>query len=87
MLTNRLADAFSGMKGAPSQVGDPQAIFQEGARSQIPPDILNKVIDAMSQKYYVRILLALFPIALAAITVVFMGNARVRTSNEMKENE
>lgn len=87
VLTNRLADAFSGMKGASSQVGDPQAIFQEGARSQIPPDILNKVIDAMSQSITYVFMIALFPIALAAITVVFMGNARVRTSNEMKESE
>lgn len=35
VLTNRLADAFNGMKGAQSQVGDPQAIFLEGVRSQI----------------------------------------------------
>ncbi|MGE6632257.1 MDR family MFS transporter [Bacillus sp. NPDC077027] len=87
VLSNRLEDAFSGMKGAANQLGNPQEIFQAGARAQIPHDILTKIIDAMSQSITYVFMLALFPIVLAAITVLFMGNARVRMSHETKEKE
>ncbi|MCY9001958.1 multidrug efflux MFS transporter Bmr3 [Bacillus spizizenii] len=88
VFTNKLSDAFSGMKGsagsgAAQNIGDPQEIFQAGTRSQIPEAILNRIIDAMSASITYVFLLALIPIALAAVTVLFMGKARVKTTAEM----
>ncbi|GIN83044.1 hypothetical protein J5TS4_36220 [Bacillus sp. J5TS4] len=88
VFTNKLNDAFSGMKGsagsgAAQNIGDPQEIFQAGTRSQIPDAILNRIIDAMSSSITYVFLLALIPIVLAAVTILFMGKARVKTTAEM----
>ncbi|PLV34618.1 Multidrug resistance protein 3 [Bacillus subtilis subsp. subtilis] len=88
VFTNKLSDAFSGMKGsagsgAAQNIGDPQEIFQAGTRSQIPDAILNRIIDAMSSSITYVFLLALIPIVLAAVTILFMGKARVKTTAEM----
>lgn len=84
VFTNKLADAFRGMGGTgPMQLGDPQQIFQPETRSQIPDEILNPVIQAMSESITFIFMLTLIPIAIAAVTVLFMGNAKVKTSKEM----
>lgn len=88
VFTNKLSDAFSGMKGSAGSglaqnIGDPQEIFQAGTRSQIPDAILNRIIDAMSSSITYVFLLALIPIVLAAVTILFMGKARVKTTAEM----
>lgn len=88
VFTNNLSDAFSGMKGsagsgAAQNIGDPQTIFQAGTRSQIPDMILNRIIDAMSSSITYIFLLALIPIILAAVTILFMGKTRVKTTAEM----
>ena len=86
VFTNKLTDSFSGMKGAGGamqNIGNPQEIFQAGTRAHIPPQILDKIIDAMSQSITYVFTLALVPIVIAAVTVLFMGKARVKTSQEM----
>ncbi|AOT99868.1 MDR family MFS transporter [Bacillus velezensis] len=86
VFTNKLTDSFSGMKGAGGamqNIGNPQDIFQAGTRAHIPPHILDRIIDAMSQSITYVFTLALAPIVIAAVTILFMGKARVKTSQEM----
>src|SRR6478735_751992 len=80
-FTNELQRNFQGMgngsQGAFSQIGDPSAVFQSSARNSIPPQILDKIVDAMSTSITYAFMLALIPIAVAIITVFLMGNERV----------
>jgi hypothetical protein len=64
---------------------DPQQIFKSGQREQIPEMVLDKIIGAMSHSITYTFLLALIPIALAAVTVFFMGNARVEMKKEIDQ--
>ncbi|WP_068774779.1 MDR family MFS transporter [Paenibacillus sp. FJAT-26967] len=85
-FSNKLAESFQGMAGGAAMGGidmsRPQQLFQAEARAQIPPDILAKITDAMSQSIAYTFMLALIPIGIAVITVFFMGNSRVVSSKE-----
>lgn len=79
-LSARLATAFAGMEGGGAMEfgrSDMQTLFAEGARNQIPPAILERIVQAMSDSITQMFLLALIPIGIAALAVLFMGNARV----------
>jgi hypothetical protein len=84
VFTSDLKESFKGMNNGGGMLNfkDPQQIFKSGQREQIPELVLEKIIGAMSHSITYTFLLALIPIALAAVTVFFMGNARV----EMKKN-
>lgn len=78
VFQDKLKAAFAGMQGTGNfKMGDPREIFQASERAKIPDFILSKIVHAMSDSITHAFLLALIPIALAAITIFFMGNARV----------
>lgn len=78
MLTKRITEAFAGQGGADmAQFGDLRQVFQPEVRAQIPPQVLRVIVEAMSESITYVFLLALVPIALAAIAVIFMGKASV----------
>jgi len=84
-FTNQLTEAFKGMQGAGGQqfhMDDPRQIFQASERAKIPDFILDKIVQAMSDSITHTFLLTLIPIALAAITIFFMGKARVEVSKK-----
>ncbi|PLS07816.1 MDR family MFS transporter [Neobacillus cucumis] len=84
-FTDKLQEAFKGMQGGGGQhfqMGDPRQIFQASERAKIPDFILEKIIHAMSDSITHTFMLTLIPIALAAITIFFMGNARVQVSKK-----
>ncbi|MGR6338984.1 MDR family MFS transporter [Priestia megaterium] len=87
-FTNEMQRNFQGMgngsQGAFSQIGDPSAVFQSSARNSIPPQILDKIVDAMSTSITYAFMLALIPIAAAIITVFLMGNERVEVPPEKR---
>lgn len=84
VFTSDLKDAFKGMAGGGlMKMEDPQQIFESGQRAKIPDFVLDKIINAMSHSITYTFLLALIPIALSAITVFFMGNARVELQKEI----
>jgi EmrB/QacA subfamily drug resistance transporter len=89
MFTDKLKETFKGMQGTDSQSGmfemDPRQIFQADERAKIPEFILDKIILAMSNSITHMFLLALIPIALATITIFFMGNSRVETSTKAEK--
>ncbi|WP_338448122.1 MDR family MFS transporter [Niallia oryzisoli] len=84
-FTDKLKAAFSGMQGTQSgaipstmTMEDPQLLFQAGERAKIPDFILDPIVNAMSESITVTFLLALIPIAISAVFVFLMGNARVQ---------
>ena len=58
-------------------LGDSRAILSESARSQIPPQILDKIIEALSSSIVQTFMWALVPAGLAFIFIFFMGNERM----------
>ncbi|TSB45443.1 MDR family MFS transporter [Alkalicoccobacillus porphyridii] len=85
VFSSRIAEVMvkdpTGLSGS----GDIQQIFQPETRSNIPPELLTELSQAMSDSITLIFSLALIPIVFAAITVFFMGNERVLTSQEMKK--
>ncbi|MES9754595.1 MFS transporter, partial [Bacillus wiedmannii] len=76
---DQLEEAFKGMSGGmnTNALGDSRAILSESARSQIPPQILDKIIDALSSSIVQTFMWALVPAGLAFIFIFFMGNERM----------
>jgi len=86
-FANKMAEAFKGMggQGAAMNVEDPRQLFQSDARSQIPPEILDKIVNSLSDSITLTFMLALIPIGIAIITVFFMGNARVEAEPKIEK--
>ncbi|MBC8079103.1 MAG: MFS transporter [Gorillibacterium sp.] len=79
-LSTKMKAAFEGMTapgGNGFSMDDPRALFQPDVRSKIPPEILKKIVAAMSDSITYMFLIALIPIGIAAISVFFMGNTRI----------
>ncbi|AZB40871.1 DHA2 family efflux MFS transporter permease subunit [Bacillus sp. FJAT-42376] len=85
-FTSELKKGFEGMGGGGFS-GDPSSVFQAGARDSIPPQILNKIVEAMSSSITYAFTLALIPIAIAVIAVFLMGNERVEVPSVAKEKK
>lgn len=89
IFTNKMREGLSHMPQGTGdilqQISDPQQIFRPEERAKIPEEILTIVSQAISDSITSVFTLALIPIALAAVTVLFMGKSRVRTSQEMAE--
>jgi hypothetical protein len=81
LFTDKLKDAFKGMQGGGGttmfKMNDPRQIFEASERSKIPSFILNKIVQAMSDSITHTFILTLIPIVIAAITIFFMGKAKV----------
>lgn len=78
-FTANLKDAFKGIEHGSSMLnnlGDPSAIFRSDVRSSIPTFILEKIIVAMSSSITTVFLLALLPIIVSFIAILFMGNVK-----------
>ncbi|AGK53827.1 MDR family MFS transporter [Bacillus sp. 1NLA3E] len=93
VFTDKLKEAFKGLQGAGGQGGsgmfnmnDPQQIFQADQRAEIPGFILDKIVNAMSDSITSIFMLALIPVVLSAITIVFMGNARIEIGKKGDAN-
>lgn len=88
-FTSRITEAFKGMGGqgpANMNLKDPQQLFQSEARSQVPPEILDIIVKALSDSITLTFLLALIPIAIAAAVTFLMGPARVETPAKAEKN-
>lgn len=83
LFQDKLKAAFAGMQGAGNfKMGDPRELFQVSERAKIPDFILSKIVHAMSDSITHTFMLALIPIALAAVTILFMGKSRVEVSKK-----
>ncbi|RUS46114.1 MDR family MFS transporter [Cohnella sp. AR92] len=79
-LGTKMSDAFAGGEGA-GAVGGSFSNLRESLtpekRAQLPPDVLNKIIDAMSSSITHMFKWAIVPAALALVVVFFMGRSRL----------
>jgi EmrB/QacA subfamily drug resistance transporter len=77
-FTGKLEDAFSGMGPLPKGAfGDSRALLSEQARKQIPPQILDKITEALSGSIVHTFTWALLPAVLAFLFVFLMGKERM----------
>ncbi|MFF2446750.1 MDR family MFS transporter [Neobacillus sp. NPDC058068] len=87
IFQDKLKAAFAGMQGAGNfKMGDPREIFQASERAKIPDFILSKIVHAMSDSITHTFMVALIPIALAAVTIFFMGKTRVVVKKQPAKN-
>lgn len=79
--TNLLAEKLT-TGNFPDITNNPQAIFQANERMKIPVDVLDKIVDAFVFSITHIYTLAMIPIAIAAIFIVFMGDTRIQLKKE-----
>ncbi|WP_034301959.1 MDR family MFS transporter [Bacillus cihuensis] len=88
-FTSNIADSFKGMgaggEGAFGKLKDSRELFQSEARALIPDFVLKKIVQSMSDSITLTFMLALIPISIAVITVFFMGNTRVKTTQKEQD--
>ncbi|RSK29042.1 DHA2 family efflux MFS transporter permease subunit [Bacillus sp. HMF5848] len=80
VFSNKLTESFSGQQMG--SFGDPRDIFEPAQRANIPDFVLDNIVMAMSQSITFMYKLALIPIAIALVTVLLMGNARVEVKKD-----
>ncbi|MEK5482947.1 MULTISPECIES: MDR family MFS transporter [unclassified Viridibacillus] len=81
VFTNKLAEGFKSLgesaNSAMFNVADIRQIFEPSVREKIPAEILDVIVNAMSNSVTHVFLLALIPIVIAVVFVFMMGNSRV----------
>ncbi|MHA0855905.1 MDR family MFS transporter [Paenibacillus sp. CMAA1364] len=90
LFTSKLAEQFKGMGDTTanlSNLPDPREIFNSEVRTTIPPEVLDRIINAMSSSISQIFLYALLPISIAVVTVFFMGKARITLDKPAVEEE
>ena len=86
MLTSELSSKLGGSGGPGSFSSDNlQTIFQSEERARIPADVLDVIVNAMSNSIAATFLWSLIPIALAFVAVFFMGNEQLKIEKKKQE--
>ncbi|WP_211747759.1 MDR family MFS transporter [Paenibacillus sp. Marseille-Q4541] len=88
-FTKRLSEAFGGNStGFGGGEMNTREIFTPEGRAKIPPEVLDKITQAMSDSITHVFQIAIIPIAIAVVVVFLMGKERAQTSStiEMKES-
>ncbi|MEH7549515.1 MULTISPECIES: MDR family MFS transporter [Bacillaceae] len=82
-LNEGLEDAFSGMGPVKGQsFGDSRSLLSEGARSHIPPQILDKITDVLSSSIVHTFTWALVPAGIAFLFIFILGKDRLRINTQ-----
>ncbi|MET1014219.1 MAG: MDR family MFS transporter [Paenisporosarcina sp.] len=78
LLTNEITDKLGASGNQASKtVENLQTVFQPEQRAQIPSNILDVIVYAMSNSISATFLWSLIPIAIAVVAVYFMGNEKL----------
>ncbi|MBL0385697.1 DHA2 family efflux MFS transporter permease subunit [Tumebacillus sp. ITR2] len=80
LFSDKMTEAFAGMGAAQSGNSfgnDPRALLSPELRSHIPPQILDKITEALSSSIAHTFLWTLIPAVLALVFVLMMGKARL----------
>ncbi|MCK6207405.1 MFS transporter [Bacillus infantis] len=86
VFADKLQNAFKGMQGGGAMpMGDPQQLFEPAERAKIPAPVLDKIIAGMSDSITIIFMLALIPIGIAAVTILFMGKERVEINKKIEK--
>jgi EmrB/QacA subfamily drug resistance transporter len=85
----KLEDAFSGMGQMPKggAFGDSRSLLSSQARKLIPPQILDKITEALSNSIVHTFMWALIPACLAFLLIFVMGKERMVFEDEIPGNE
>lgn len=83
VFKNNVSDALGSMKGFAGNI-DSRALLSADARTQIPPDVLHKISEAMAHSVATTFKWTLIPIFLGFIAIILMGKERL--SVEIAEN-
>lgn len=79
-FTTKMAETFkdSGNSLHPSLINmeNPRQLFQADTRAQIPDVVLGNIVQSMSDSITLTFMLALIPLAVAAVVILFMGKAK-----------
>ena len=82
LLQNKITEAFKGSENGLNppliNMDDPRQLFQSDARSQIPDFVLEKIVQSMSDSITLTFSLALIPIVLAVVVILFMGKSKAQ---------
>ncbi|MEH7098099.1 MDR family MFS transporter [Neobacillus vireti] len=83
-LNEGLKDTFSGMGPVKGQsFGDSRSLLSEEARSHIPPQILDKITDALSISIVHTFTWALVPAGIAFLFIFTLGKDRLRIKTQV----
>lgn len=82
-LNDKLSEAFGGM-GSMAQ-GDSRSLLSEEARSQIPPQILEKITEALSSSIVQTFTWALVPAGLGFLFIFVLGKERMVINREVSK--
>ncbi|AYC28618.1 MDR family MFS transporter [Paenisporosarcina cavernae] len=82
LLQNQLDKDLGNAGGGSFSPDNLQNVFEPAQRNLIPPNILEKIIDAMAVSISSTFFWSLIPIAIAAIAVYTMGNERLLTEKK-----
>ena len=86
-FTRQLDSAFAGLGDqmpSGSGMSEANSILSKTSRSQIPPDILAKITDSLSDSIVHTFMWALVPAVLAFMFIFLMGNERVIIAKKPK---
>lgn len=88
LLTNEITNKL-GASGdqAASTIDNLQTVFQPEQRALIPSNILEVIVNAMSNSISATFLWSLIPIAIAIVAVYYMGNEKLEVSKKAPVNE
>ncbi|PFO04663.1 MFS transporter [Bacillus sp. AFS076308] len=82
-LNEGLEEAFSGMGPVKGQsFGDSRSLLSEGARSHIPPQIIDKITDVLSSSIVHTFTWALVPAGIAFLFIFILGKDRLRINTQ-----
>ncbi|MFX3673105.1 MAG: MDR family MFS transporter [Paenisporosarcina sp.] len=86
LLTSEIQDNLGNSgQSASNTLDNLQTVFQPEQRASIPPNILEVIVNAMSNSISATFLWSLIPIAIAIIAVYFMGNEKLEVSKKTED--
>ena len=81
LLTSEMTIGFAKLGGGGQDIrgsiGNIQTVFQPETRANIPPDILDVIVNAMSTSISTTFFWSLIPVGIAIIAVFYMGNEKL----------
>lgn len=76
LLMNELEKALPMMKQF-NPAGDTRVLLSQEARAHIPPEVLQKIVDALADSIATMFAWAIIPVIIAIVLILFMGSARL----------
>ncbi|TCZ80070.1 DHA2 family efflux MFS transporter permease subunit [Paenibacillus albiflavus] len=85
-FSGKMTDAFAGSGASfAGDSGNAREILSQANRAKMPPEILTKIINALSSSIAQTFFWAIVPAVLAFIFVLMMGNERVKAPLKVKK--